>query len=44
MNFLIDNSTNNQTILEIKANLYHSGQLPTQSQQPKQDVKQAQSQ
>ena len=33
MNFLIDNSTNNQTILETKVNLYHSGQLPTQIQQ-----------
>ena len=33
MKFLIDNHTNNQTITETKANLKHSGKLPTESQQ-----------
>ena len=39
MNFLIDNCTNNQTITETKVNLSHSGQLPTQIQQRKNQSK-----
>ena len=39
MNLLIDNRRNNQTITETKVNLKHSGQLPTQSQQRKNQSK-----
>ena len=39
MNLLINNRRNNQTITETKVNLKHSGQLPTQSQQRKNQSK-----